>query len=1013
MLCCFMHYLMYLFHFFTCRLIFKSFSTNRGITLSGQVSLNLAKRIQIIPEKKILKMDGDNNAPSGSGQQNQGPNNNRPNQSPAPFRVRRPSASIISSTTPMFQAPQNPNLQPPPRRNHNHNVIQNHNFGPGDIDDDVQPQSSTSSLSSLRHRLSAGVGSSNSNNNRPQSPLGSPDSTYWGASPSPAAHHSYRAPSTPGGMCVVSSSTSDDIPQSPFSQDEDAGGNSNHSFPVPSPAAPMAQLPVVDNRSLAPLPDHGGEYSNQNINIGAQLPRRRPSLAVPSSSSSTPTLNLSFSSSILSNRITRGGKSSGSILNSQLQNGNLNQDLNQNPGQGSSSAATNSNASSSSSTTGSLSSSSSTSSSALHAQQSFNISPLRNKIKKASSFERFSLAQAAIISNNNSAASSSLQNQNASNGNEQLISSIPPTSNSNSIETANSSSNNNAVNVSGGPARTIWEATPPPHPDPTPSTSTSALRSFSSHGLADKFHIKIPNKKLAAKFASEQEKLNEQLNATLAAAEAISNVGSTPKRLGLSSVISSVAGTSNQSHNESLLNSQTVQSGQNPPSTLAQILNQTSSMHVNMTDESIVNQGEVSHENLIREFSEAPLNLTDNNAGSSSTSQNHSQQQAALLPPRNPVISSSSRGTLLSHSKKIPLTPKQKLLHRLQSGELMPSLSPPPQPIVSLSQQLSQQQQPLQVQTIQQQSVSTPVVTLHQSSLPMNSEPLQNQSTSGGVNVNHVTISSNNSSHSPPQQQQQQQQPLDQYSYEALLRSRDDFVGQDTLGKVGEDPNVVSNMLSVYDPEGYYYSYQNILGDEIFTGNNSSVSSRQLLMMQSGNLPDSMDQPQGGPLEFVLGFSGSVDDHDDRGRDDDLQLNNMDPNDALSAMKSQNQADSTLRNLLMMDPISRNSHNDDASWLLAEYQNRINADSISRSGSNMRSNSGLVSAGGNMGASGSSVVSMSNINNSAMNNNSNSWVNEWPRTSSWQSHPSSGCGMGVGVQDQDEVMDMVIFINKT
>lgn len=469
----------------------------------------------------------------------------------------------------------------------------------------------------------------------------------------------------------------------------------------------------------------------------------------------------------------------------------------------------------------------------------------------------------------------------------------------------------------------------------------------------------------------------------------------------------------------------TSSSSSSSSSTLAQILNQSSSLHVNgiMTEESIMNH-EVNHETLIRELSEAPLNLTEstnsssssnaNTNNSNSSSNSHLQQQ---LSQRNPVIS--SRTLSSTHSKKIPLTPKQKLLHRLQTGELMSSLSPPPQPIVTLSQQLQQQQQSLPVQTIQQQQQQQPpVVTIHQS-LSLSSSDLQNSS-----GINHVVSMGNNnntSSHSPQQQ-------LDQYSYDQLLRAaRDDFVVQDSLGKVvgvGEDPN---SMLSVYDPADYsYYSYQNILGDEnLFTGNNSASTSRQLLMMPSGSLgPDTMDQGPQGPLEFVLGFSGSsVDDHDggDRNRDDDLQLNSIDPNDALSAIKSQ-QTESTLRNLLMMDTLRNNHTADDNAWLTlaAEYQNRVmNADTMSigrGGGGNMRSNNAnssnlIVGSGGNIVSNSGSVVNMSN--NSMSNNNS--WINEWsPRTSSWQSHPTvsitsaggiGGGGVGGGGV-QDEVMDM-------
>lgn len=658
---------------------------------------------------------------------------------------------------------------------------------------------------------------------------------------------------------------------------------------------------------------------------------------------------------------------------------------------------------------------------------------------------------------------------NASTSSSSSISSLPPTTTTGSIIITNSSNSgtnphytSNSVNVAASgsgsyssSSRALWDPSPPPPPQTssteiiTPSTSASGLRAFtnSHHGLSEKFHIKIPSKKLAAKIASvyEQEKLNEQLNnanlnnSSSTSAEGLPVVGSVlNKRSGLSSVIASVAGSSAMSQNDGLVNSsfhsmqQNHNSQSSTPSTLAQILNQSSSnIHVSnimttttttTTEESIMNQ-EANHENLIRELGEAPLNLTD----SASSSNIPSGSQISLFPQRNPVISSRTLVSAPStHSKKIPLTPKQKLLHRLQSGELMASLSPPPPPIVTLSQQLSQQQQSLPAQTIQQQHTisSVPVVTMHQSLSSLSPDNLQS---SGGMS--HVSIgNSSSSSHSPPSQsQQQQQQILDQYSYDQLLRARDDFVVQESLGKgVGDDPGI----LSVYDPADYsYYSYQNILGDEIFTGGNpstSSSSSRQLLMMPSGSLGQ-MDPPHPGSLEF-LGFSGQGDDHDggggDMGRDedddDDLQLNNIDPND-LSAMKSQiNQAsDSTLRNLLMMDTLRNSGHNstaDDNAWLslAAEYQNRIiNGDSMSLS---RGGGGGMRSGGGGSGSNlivGNIIGSNSSLSGGVpvMNNNmNNAWVNDWPRTSSWPTHSMSsgvsGGGSLGGVQDQDEVMDM-------
>lgn len=150
-------------------------------------------------------------------------------------------------------------------------------------------------------------------------------------------------------MCVVSSSTSDDIPQSPLSP-EDLGGNSNHGFPQPPPPPSAA---IVGRNSAAPLPNIMDVNDfNFNQNMGGQLPRRRPSLVASSSSH-----NLSLSSS--SNP--RGGSNNIGLGNNQFHQ-NQNQDLNQNPRVGSNSQAQQQQ----------------------QQQQSFNISPLRNKIKKAS-----------------------------------------------------------------------------------------------------------------------------------------------------------------------------------------------------------------------------------------------------------------------------------------------------------------------------------------------------------------------------------------------------------------------------------------------------------------------------------------------------------------------------------------------------------------------------------------------------------------------------------------------------
>jgi len=477
-------------------------------------------------------------------------------------------------------------------------------------------------------------------------------------------------------------------------------------------------------------------------------------------------------------------------------------------------------------------------------------------------------------------------------------------------------------------------------------------------------------------------------------------------------------------------------------SSLVQILNQSpSNINVNVSnlisDDSILSNS-VSSESLMRELSDVPLNLTDSNSNSnnnnSNSQQSSSSQSSSLMPPRNPVISSRSlTATTLTHSKKIHLTPKQKLLHRIQSAELIGSLSPPPltqsltqsllnqqqnQIQTSSSQQLLQPQQQQQQQL--QQSVtptSNPVVSLHQNiSLVQDSQVQQSLGSNGGHVIgggNSIGVSGG--PHSPPQ--------LESYSYESLLRSRDDFNAvQDSLGKVvGDDP---SGSAMLYDPDYASYCYQGIFTDEIFSSNNGGTngSSRPLLMMPAGSLQDAVDHPHGQFGEFVLGLGvgGPEDDHDRR--DAELQLNSdggpvgnqqgqcLDPNETLNTIKSQSQADSALRNLLMMDNI-RNSHVDDT-WLLSttDYQTRSNNDMISSrslglSGLRLNNSSSLtMSSVGSGGSSSAAAPSFLQMANSLSSNSNSAWMNEWPRTSSWQAHPSV-IGGGV-VQDQDEGMDM-------
>jgi hypothetical protein len=972
--------------------------------------------------------------------------------SPYNRRIRRPSSSIISSTTsPIFQAPLNPNAAGPSIglvggvAHHQHNSRQRHsqnnsvnvinaninNFGPGDIDEDVHQPAPQAASSSRLSRAIAGLGSgsggsvSASGGGRSQSPLGSPDSsTYWGASPSPMAHHGggggYRAPLTPGGMCQVSSSTSDDIPASPFSPDDvGGGGNSNHGLPAPAVAA-AAPVGVINNNI-------GGGGGLDNLNNVRNSPAPAAPVAVPNEDAAGH-LNRPHGEELLQpppaprSRLVAAMSASSSRhhhLNSlNSRNINLSQDLN------------NMNATSSSSSTAPSTSSSSSS--------VFNISPLRNKIKKASSFERFS-AQAATNSSNNSASTASVvtNNTNSSSNDSSISSALPlPTQpiagnpnngsmSTNSSSSASSSSSSLVNSMGGGSAsssRLMWDpslqsalaavstasSSSASEPQIQSSSTSALLRSLTGTGT-EKFHIKIPSKKLAAKIASVFEQ--EQQHELAAAASAISGSSG--------SIISGTTSMSNM-----------MGAPQIPvTSSLVQILNQTpSNIHVSnlISEESILNGGVVvsSADNLIRELSDVPLNLTET---SNNGSQQNSQSQS-VMPQRNPVISSRSSLSstpTVTHSKKIHLTPKQKLLHlhRIQSAELVgPPLSPPPMSQAQMSQQIQMQSSSSSSssQILQQQlqtSVSTsPVVTLHQS-IPIIQETQQSMG-SGNSSNNHIIGggSIGQGPHSPPQ--------LEPYSYESLLRSRDDFNAvQDSLGKVvGDDTNGVSML---YDTDYSSYCYPGIFTDEIFSGNNagSSGSARQLLMMPAGNLQDPVDQPHGHFGEFVLGLAHGDDDHDRR--DGDLQLSNdgtpggvggqqqqhcMDSNDAMNTMKSQSQADSALRSLLMMEPI-RNTHPDD-SWLLSasDYQSRLNCDMISSrslsGGGNLRSTgaSTLTISGGIINGAGSSSIPVNSsfVQMSNSMNSNNSWINDWPRTS-WQSHPSV---IGGGVQDQDEGMDM-------
>lgn len=1087
----------------------------------------------------------------------------------------------------MFSAPATPALQPPPspmahhsrhRPNtsnnasnnngaisqNNSNNNSNNNFGPGDIDDDVQPSSSSSPFpppsprprtggggTSQQHAV-AGPSSNFSRNSSissaggPQSPLSSPDSTFWGGaapSPSPTTHSSYRGgPSTPGGMCVVSSSTVDDVPPSPFSPAEDSnhsisGSNTNGNSSVNS----LSNMSNLLSNSISGGPAHGpsnnsgvsGNSSGGIIasNNGSLLVHHRISQLIVASGSSS---------------------ASGSSNNQQQQNSPLINQLNQQSHHHphNSSASENNHHHS-------TSASPSTSQNSL----AFSMSPLRNKIKKASSFERFSQAQAAsssgrstsgagggggiatatITSNESSNSASSYASATLSRGAGGGENSSNVSSNTQNNEQPISLPQGASTNSSGTSAivsrlANNWEpvanAVPPPPPPPSSATNSPSTSSSTSsfrqnvHFGSDKSHIKIPSKKLAAKIAAsvfEQEQLNEAAASASLANIIIPSTSLSQHQQGIqqsSSVVQSYLNSSS-SQGQSTANT-------NANSTLSQMLNEAPAHHLTgmgnlmcAAEEQLISHhqhhqqphGNVhnvsvsSHENLIRELSESPLNLTENSSNNHSSSSNnvnsqqhqhhqpqsqqhhssHSQSQS-VLSQRNPVISSSisrasysqpvssassytttsavtpsessssSSSTSLLLSKKIPLTPKQKLLHRIQSGTMSPPMDhqpqqpPPPQqsPLQSLPSPVPQQQQthqvtvPIQHNHLQQQqpspsppphSVQQLSQQLHQASISTAFSSIQSTSSLQSVNLSMVhhsdqlqhqqnpgsshLILSTGGPHSP------NNQSLDPYSYdEALLRAREDLAVQEALGKIIEDPNNVNNMP--YDtPETYAY-YQSILNDDIFAGgsnaasqqNVTTISSRQTIQQQiSAGLHDpneTLQQQQGqhsGQIEFVLGLS--AEDHDRNiSRADDLSLGGdggnqqqfLDPNDALVAMKSHNQTESTLRNLLMMDS-SRHVSSEDA-WLLAEYQNRIMSNDFNSRSSTSSIRNGMISGGSNSNLAGMNSGSVMSINGLPTSVASNSWSNEtpWQRTSlasnsSWQ-HQAN-----VSV-DQDEVMDM-------